>query len=130
MGKVMIDTNVLIYLIEKAPVEKLVELYRNYELYVCGVVAFEFLVGVYRTNRLKLKDILEKYFFVVPITYDIIVKASEIEAKLIERGMMLDPRDVLIAATAIVHNMPLWTYNIKDFKRLEKFGLTIESPSI
>ena len=130
MGKVMIDTNVLIYLIEKAPVEKLVELYRNYELYVCGIVAFEFLVGVYRTNRLKLKEILEKYFFVVPITYDIIVKASEIEAKLIERGMMLDPRDVLIAATAIVHNMPLWTYNIKDFKRLEKFGLTIESPSI
>jgi len=126
----MIDTNVLIYLIEKAPVEKLVELYRNYELYVCGIVAFEFLVGVYRTNRLKLKEILEKYFFVVPITYDIIVKASEIEAKLIERGMMLDPRDVLIAATAIVHNMPLWTYNIKDFKRLEKFGLTIESPSI
>jgi len=126
----MIDTNVLIYLIEKAPVEKLVELYRNYELYVCGIVAFEFLVGVYRTNRLKLKDILEKYFFVVPITYDIIVKASEIEAKLIERGMMLDPRDVLIAATAIVHNMPLWTYNMKDFKRLEKFGLTIESPSI
>ena len=126
----MIDTNVLIYLIEKAPVEKLVELYRNYELYVCGIVAFEFLVGVYRTNRLKLKDILEKYFFVVPITYDIIVRASEIEAKLIERGMMLDPRDVLIAATAIVHNMPLWTYNIKDFKRLEAFGLTIESPSI
>jgi len=124
----MIDTSVLIYLLEKAPIEKLVELYRNNDLYVPAIVAFEFLVGVFRTRKLKLKDLLEQYFTIVPITYDIIVRASEIEAKLMERGAMLDPRDLLIGATAIVHEMPLWTYNLKNFKRLEKFGLRITQP--
>jgi len=126
----MIDTCVLIYLLEKAPIEKLVELYRNNELYVPTVVAFEFLVGVYRTGKLRLKRILEKYFTIIPITYDIIVEASKIEAELMKKGIMLEPRDTIIGATAIVHGTPLWTYNLEDFKRLEEFGLKVEQPEI
>ena len=125
MGKIMIDTDILIMILEKASLKTLEGLLEKYELYISGIVAFEFLVGVYRTNKKILKELLEKYFTIVPITYEIIVKAAEIEADLMRSGQMIDPRDALIGATAIIHEIPLWTNNVKDFKRLEKYGLKL-----
>ncbi|MHA1609515.1 MAG: type II toxin-antitoxin system VapC family toxin [Candidatus Njordarchaeales archaeon] len=125
MGEIMIDTDILIMILEKASLKTLEGLLEKYELYISGIVAFEFLVGVYRTNKKILKELLEKYFTIVPITYEIIVKAAEIEADLMRSGQMIDPRDALIGATAIIHEIPLWTNNVKDFKRLEKYGLKL-----
>jgi len=121
----MIDTDILIMILEKASLKTLEGLLEKYELYISGIVAFEFLVGVYRTNKKILKELLEKYFTIVPITYEIIVKAAEIEADLMRSGQMIDPRDALIGATAIIYEIPLWTNNVKDFKRLEKYGLKL-----
>lgn len=126
MGKIMIDTNILIKLLEKVPLDKLEELVAQYDVYISGIVAFEFLVGVYRTGKIELKELLEKYFAIVPLTYDIIVKSAEIEAELMKQGKMLEPRDILIGATAIVLGIPLWTENIEDFKRLERYGLKLK----
>ena len=112
-------------ILEKASLKTLEGLLEKYELYISGIVAFEFLVGVYRTNKKILKELLEKYFTIVPITYEIIVKAAEIEADLMRSGQMIDPRDALIGATAIIYEIPLWTNNVKDFKRLEKYGLKL-----
>ncbi|RLE73770.1 MAG: type II toxin-antitoxin system VapC family toxin [Thermoprotei archaeon] len=122
----MIDTNILIKLLEKVPLDKLEELVAQYDVYISGIVAFEFLVGVYRTGKIELKELLEKYFAIVPLTYDIIVKSAEIEAELMKQGKMLEPRDILIGATAIVLGIPLWTENIEDFKRLERYGLKLK----
>jgi len=126
VGKIMIDTNILIKLLEKVPLDKLEELVAQYDVYISGIVAFEFLVGVYRTGKIELKELLEKYFAIVPLTYDIIVKSAEIEAELMKQGKMLEPRDILIGATAIVLGIPLWTENIEDFKRLERYGLKLK----
>lgn len=130
MGKIMIDTNILIKLLEKVPLDKLEELVAQYDVYISGIVAFEFLVGVYRTGKIELKELLEKYFAIVPLTYDIIVKSAEIEAELMKQGKMLEPRDILIGATAIVLGIPLWTENIEDFKRLERYGLKLKELNI
>lgn len=130
MGKIMIDTNILIKLLEKVPLDKLEELVAQYDVYISGIVAFEFLVGVYRTGKTELKELLEKYFAIVPLTYDIIVKSAEIEAELMKQGKMLEPRDILIGATAIVLGIPLWTENIEDFKRLERYGLKLKELNI
>lgn len=62
---------------------------------------------------------------IIPVTYEIITKVAQIEADLMKIGKMLEPRDVIIAATAIVLGMPLWTENVKDFSRLKKYGLTL-----
>jgi len=126
----MIDTNILIKLLEKVPLDKLEELVAQYDVYISGIVAFEFLVGVYRTGKTELKELLEKYFAIVPLTYDIIVKSAEIEAELMKQGKMLEPRDILIGATAIVLGIPLWTENIEDFKRLERYGLKLKELNI
>jgi len=130
VGKIMIDTNILIKLLEKVPLDKLEELVAQYDVYISGIVAFEFLVGVYRTGKTELKELLEKYFAIVPLTYDIIVKSAEIEAELMKQGKMLEPRDILIGATAIVLGIPLWTENIEDFKRLERYGLKLKELNI
>ncbi len=125
MGKIMIDTNILIRLLEKEPLSRLEELLLKFDFYISTVVAFEFLVGVYRTGKMRLKRILEENFMIVPITYEITEKAAEIEAELMRVGKIMEPRDILIGATAIVLGIPLWTENLKDFKPLEKYGLKI-----
>lgn len=125
MGKVMIDTSVLIELLEKEPLERLEKLATSYEFYISGIVVFEFLVGIYRTGKIKLKELLEEFFVIIPVTYDIITKAAQIEADLMKVGKMLEPRDTIIAATAIVLGIPLWTKNMQDFSRLKKYGLTL-----
>ena len=125
MGKIMIDTNILIRLLEKEPLSRLEELSLKFDFYISTVVAFEFLVGVYRTGKMRLKRILEENFMIVPITYEITEKAAEIEAELMRVGKIMEPRDILIGATAIVLGIPLWTENLKDFKPLEKYGLKI-----
>ena len=121
----MIDTNILIRLLEKEPLSRLEELSLNFDFYISTVVAFEFLVGVYRTGKMRLKHILEENFMIVPITYEITEKAAEIESELMRVGKIIEPRDILIGATAIVLGIPLWTENLKDFKHLEKYGLKI-----
>ena len=47
-----------------------------------------------------------------------------------KQGKMLEPRDILIGATAIVLGIPLWTENIEDFKRLERYGLKLKELNI
>lgn len=51
-------------------------------------------------------------------------KAAEIEVDLLQKGEIIDWEDILIAATALVHNKPLLTRNIKHFSKIQ--GLQIE----
>jgi predicted nucleic acid-binding protein len=55
-----------------------------------------------------------KYFDVIEINDD----ASKLATKLIENYRLshnLQIPDAIIGATAIIHQLPLFTYNIKDF---------------
>ena len=121
----MINTNILIRLLEKEPLNRLEELALKFDFYISAIGAFEFLVGVFRTGKMQLKRFLQENFIVVPITYEITEKAAEIEADLMRTGRIIEPRDVIIGATAIALRIPLWTENLKDFKPLEKYGLKI-----
>ncbi|MBS7637651.1 PIN domain-containing protein [Candidatus Bathyarchaeota archaeon] len=55
-------------------------------------------------------------FEILPVTREIAVKAAEIDADLIKRGEALSLAEILIAATAINHNLILLTRNIEHFK--------------
>ena len=78
-----------------------------------------------KTEQEKKKiDLLLKSFVVYSITPEIAKKAAEIESDLLEKGEMIELEDVLIAATALIKNMPLLTRNIKHFQRIK--GLLVE----
>lgn len=55
---------------------------------------------------------------VLPLTDSVIVRASELYAELHRRGAFISDADLLIAATALVHDLPLVTENRRHFERL------------
>lgn len=62
---------------------------------------------------------------VLPLTTDIVERASDIYAYLRQQGTPIEDADMLIAATAIVHNLALITDNEKHFNRV--VGLQVEN---
>jgi tRNA(fMet)-specific endonuclease VapC len=62
---------------------------------------------------------------ILPLTDEIIVQAADLYALLYQRGQLISDADILIAATAMTHNLVMVTENVNHFRRFP--GLTIES---
>jgi tRNA(fMet)-specific endonuclease VapC len=62
---------------------------------------------------------------VLPLTDDVIVQAAELYALLYQEGQLISDADILIAATALKHNLVMVTENVNHFRRIP--GLSIES---
>jgi tRNA(fMet)-specific endonuclease VapC len=62
---------------------------------------------------------------VLPLTDDIIVQAAELYAVLYQEGQLSSDADILIAATALKHNLVMVTENVNHCRRIP--GLSIES---
>ena len=60
---------------------------------------------------------------VLPLTDPIIVRASDIYADLYKHGELVSDADILVAATAMTHNLQLVTGNLSHFQRIS--GLEI-----
>lgn len=128
--KYLADTTYLIDLIngDHKAVDVARELDELGELVCLSVIsAEEYLRGIYYLywdNKEKLRRKLAEArrdlsaFEILPITYEIVVKAAEIEVMLIKSGEMLSLPDILIASTAICHNLILITRNVKHFQRV------------
>lgn len=56
--------------------------------------------------------------YTYPVTEEIVVQASDIYAHLHQKGLLISDADILIAATAIVHNLILITGNVDHFNRI------------
>jgi len=52
----------------------------------------------------------------LPITYEVAVKAAEIDVFIIKVGEMLSLANILIASSAISYNLTLITRNVKHFQ--------------
>ena len=57
---------------------------------------------------------------VLPLDDDIVVQAAEIYGALKKRGAIIGDTDILIAATALVHDLTLVTGNLDHFRRIPK----------
>jgi tRNA(fMet)-specific endonuclease VapC len=62
---------------------------------------------------------------ILPLTDAIIVKAADIYAYLKRDGLLISDADILIASTALTHNLFLITNNVEHFARID--GLSVES---
>jgi tRNA(fMet)-specific endonuclease VapC len=61
---------------------------------------------------------------VLDITQDVAQKFGEVRAGLFDRGLPAPDLDLLIAATALVHNFTLVTHNTQDFVNVPGLRLT------
>jgi len=112
---ILCDTNIFIELYKNnTTVVAIVEAIGQNHVAVSDVTRAELFVGALNKRELQIlrKDVNKLTIF--PIQVEISVTAiSLLEKYCLSHG--LDFHDALIAATAIYHNIELYTINIKDF---------------
>ncbi|CAB50448.1 type II toxin-antitoxin system VapC family toxin [Pyrococcus abyssi] len=84
----------------------------------------------YLTARAYLKrnvelefEVLKDIYNIVPVSEEIILRASKIEANLIRKGVFLDLEDIITAVTAIETGSLLITDEPKKYEPIRRFGL-------
>jgi len=116
--RILIDTDVLIEYVKGK-----IELPEDNVYYISEITLYEFIRGT--KDPSEAKKILEEEFIVIWNDNRIIETASVIYRKLRKDGKQLSDADIIIASTAIVNRLKLWTLNKKHFERLKDFGLEI-----
>lgn len=82
------------------------------------VTLYELLMGA--TDEVKQKDIARLIEGITILSFDkeVSVKSAEIYHILRKKNQMIEYRDIFIAATSIVNELPLFTLNKKHFSRV------------
>jgi len=119
---IILDTNILIEILKNNPktIEK-VESF-NRELAISSITAMELFYGAF--NKTEVKK-LEKFISLFKII-DINEAISQQSTRLIRtyaKSHNLDIPDSLIGSSALVLNIPLFTYNIKDFRFINELEI-------
>ena len=93
------------------------------ELLISSVTLYELLMGA--TTPEKLKDIstLTEDIPVLPFDESTANEAALIYHDLRKRNKMIEFRDLFIAATCVVNDVPLMTFNKKHFQRIKHINL-------
>ena len=119
--KICLDTDACIFILknDKKALE-LKPIIENSEVFVSTVTVFELLL---RKTNLNIAEDFIKNFFQLPFDSMIARKASELYKELSANGEIIDMRDLFIASTCLVHNLPLLTFNIKHFEKIKNLNL-------
>lgn len=97
------------------------------DLYLSAVVLGELRFGISRLREPDRKIELEGWYatltatyldVILPVTLAIAERWGDVSARLQNQGRIIDAPDGLIAATALVHDLVLWTGNTRDFEGL------------
>jgi len=124
-SRLLIDTSIIIEHLRKQNRQKsvLYNIVTNYELYTSTVVEFELYTGA--IDAQKRRDIQEilAWCTVLPLTSDMAQAAAAIYQQLKAKNQLIEIRDILIAATAIAHTLPLMTLNTGHFTRISTLQL-------
>ncbi len=116
---ILLDTNVIIYLHGANLDDEIADTLRNSTLDTCNVIVAE-LLG-YRF--IDPED--AKYFEDLFATMNNHIFDKEVTNKVIElrQTTTIKLPDAIIAATALVNGLILWTHNTDDFKKVPKLQL-------
>ncbi|MFZ3579218.1 PIN domain-containing protein [Virgibacillus sp. DJP39] len=135
LNKALIDNNIFVYhYLGYQPIVKLFSKLINddFEIIMSNLVAMEFLSYDKVETDTAVKNKRYQYInasTIWNIDFEIAEKAAELRRKCkIESGKSLKAGDSLIAASAIIYNMRLYSNNDKDFLRLKKWGLDYVNP--
>jgi tRNA(fMet)-specific endonuclease VapC len=123
---ILFDTNIFIYLfLGSRSAEEMFEKYQ--ERAMSAISLIELYDGAQRSSDEEQKWVrkLSENVELIPIEENVSIYAGELMAEEREKGKKnpILTADLLIAATALTHNIPLLTANAKDFKKYK--GLKI-----
>jgi tRNA(fMet)-specific endonuclease VapC len=121
----MVDTNVFIRFEKHGMKADLAPWDPSERIYASVVTISELLTGVLRADtearRLRRSDFVEAIITsvgVVDFTLNMARRHAEIHADLAKKGQMIGAHDLIIAATASHHDMPVLTENVGEFSRV------------
>lgn len=92
--------------------------------FITPIIILEILRGFEKAKRQPIKERLKKSFTIIDVDDKVTEAYCEIYQKLKLDGKLLPDADLLIAATAIAHNLLLETNN-EHFQRLKELGLDL-----
>jgi tRNA(fMet)-specific endonuclease VapC len=130
--KFLLDTNILSAIATRKSVELTERFVQTERAHLCtsDVVWHEVQFGLAANAAiaLKLRPIYTMLFeglHALPTTQAVWTRAAHLRAQLKEKGTPVGPFDLLIAATALEHDLTLVTNNLKEFERVQ--GLKFET---
>ena len=117
---VIADTNVISEFVKKTPDAQVMRWLQSVQLLAISVVTLEEahfgLAWQPNTRKLALFNALvERLHAVYPITPSIAQRAGVLRGQFQAQGIVRSAPDMLIAASAIEHQMVLATHNVRDF---------------
>ncbi len=129
MGKIIIDTDVLIDFLKSMPqtIEKIKELKDDNELGTTDINVFELYLGAYKSKKQEkeLADVkgLLNTLFLSSTNEDSMEIAAKILSDLEKRGKPLALRDLFIGSICLTSSFKLFTRNKKHFEAIEGLEL-------
>jgi len=83
-----------------------------------SIIEMEFIYGALNKNELKKIEKILNNFYLIELNQNIFDLSTTLMRKYsLSHDMTV--YDAIIAATAMVYDLPLWTHNKKDFKYLD-----------
>lgn len=121
---ICLDTSILIDYFRKKDKSKtkLVQLSEYYSFAVSVIVKFEILTGINNNQKQFWESLFDKFKILQLSEMDVEIAAS-IFRSLIKQNRIIGLKDILISSSAISNNLPIATFNIKEYERIEKLKL-------
>ena len=132
-GLLLVDTSVLVEAERgRLPPNALQSIAPGARLAVSIITVSELLHGCFRARTKSRRLAREKFlnsilgeFEILPFDLAVAREHGRIWAELAERGEIIGPYDLIIAATALAHRVPLATLNDREFRKVK--GLEVHS---
>ena len=120
MDKILVDTNVFIEIFKGK--KELLDYISSYDVFVNPIIMMELYIGAFNKNEIKKFEDFFKSFNVVMLNEKVSRLAIELVKTYSKSSGLLLP-DAFIAATCLDFSLELFTFNVRDFKFIDKLKL-------
>ncbi|MEM9857411.1 MAG: type II toxin-antitoxin system VapC family toxin [Bacteroidota bacterium] len=123
--RMVVDTGIFIDYLRARDKSKTIlqDLPDNVELYISSITLYELYMGAISAQKWVDVKTLTEDIPVLPFTKTIAEKAAIVYQELKKENKIIEFRDIFIAATALVHDLPILTRNKKHFTRVDGLKL-------
>ncbi|ORC28818.1 VapC toxin family PIN domain ribonuclease [Marispirochaeta aestuarii] len=124
----LIDTDILIYSIKgNEKVNEKFQIQKNEPKSLSVITYGELVFGAKKSSKIE-KNLarvrrISELFPIIDVTPAIMETYGEYKALLSKTGIVIDDMNLLIASTAITHNLILVTNNVRHFRRIKELEI-------